>query len=303
MDLRQMHYIEAIAAEASISRAAEKLFITRSALNYALLNAEEELGFPVFRRLSRSLVPTREGEELLAYIHRILKDCHEMQHSVSGFADPSRRQLALGVTTSGGQRGLALIFPDFHRKYPDITLHLVEGNSVTLEAALLRGEIDMAFFGDLPSDELLSYRLVRPVTDIVLTIARSSPLVEELDLLSKENTDVDLALFREQYFVLMNKRSYMYKKIRALFDAAGFRPRIMAECSSLQMATRFAEEGVCLAFMPEVLLPMHPKLLGFHVKPRQTANQTIFFRKETRFSRPEMELMDMLIARHSEVQL
>ena len=45
MDLRQIQYIVAIAEENNITRAAEKLYITQSALNQQLLKLEKEQNF------------------------------------------------------------------------------------------------------------------------------------------------------------------------------------------------------------------------------------------------------------------
>ena len=48
MDFKQLNYIVTIAKEQNITHAAEKLYITRSALNYSLLNLEKELGVQLF---------------------------------------------------------------------------------------------------------------------------------------------------------------------------------------------------------------------------------------------------------------
>lgn len=48
MDLRQIENIIVIEQEQSIFRAAEKLFLTQSALNQQLLKLEKELGTPLF---------------------------------------------------------------------------------------------------------------------------------------------------------------------------------------------------------------------------------------------------------------
>ena len=48
MDLKQIEYILKIAEEQNITHAAEKLFITQSALNQQLLKLEKELGTPLF---------------------------------------------------------------------------------------------------------------------------------------------------------------------------------------------------------------------------------------------------------------
>lgn len=49
MDLKQIEYIVKIADEKSITRAAEKLFLTQSALNQQLLRLEKELGTQLFK--------------------------------------------------------------------------------------------------------------------------------------------------------------------------------------------------------------------------------------------------------------
>ena len=54
MDLRQIEYIVAIEQEQSISKAAEKLYLTQSALNQQLLRLEKELGTPLFERRKHS---------------------------------------------------------------------------------------------------------------------------------------------------------------------------------------------------------------------------------------------------------
>lgn len=59
MDLRQIEYIVAIEQEQSISKAAEKLYLTQSALNQQLLRLEKELGTPLFERRKHSMIPLR----------------------------------------------------------------------------------------------------------------------------------------------------------------------------------------------------------------------------------------------------
>ena len=58
MDLKQIEYILKIAEEQNITHAAEKLFITQSALNQQLLKLEKELGTPLFYRSRTDWHPT-----------------------------------------------------------------------------------------------------------------------------------------------------------------------------------------------------------------------------------------------------
>lgn len=64
MDLKQIEYIVKIDDEHSITRAAEKLFVTQSALNQQLLRLEKELGAPLFHRSKIDMRPTEIGQVL-----------------------------------------------------------------------------------------------------------------------------------------------------------------------------------------------------------------------------------------------
>ena len=103
MDFKQLNYIVTIAKEQNITHAAEKLYITRSALNYSLLNLEKELGVQLFTRLPGRLIPTYAGEVYLEKAQQILNQYHELNHIMSGLADSSHGRINLGVTVAGGQ--------------------------------------------------------------------------------------------------------------------------------------------------------------------------------------------------------
>ena len=102
MDFRQLSYITTIADEKSITKAAEKLYITRSALNYSLLNTEKVLGFPLFNRISNRLIPTYAGEIFLENARKVLASCKEMDHSLLALSDATQRRLSIGITVGGG---------------------------------------------------------------------------------------------------------------------------------------------------------------------------------------------------------
>ena len=71
MDTKQIEYIIKIAEENNITRAAEKLFITQSALNQQLLKLEKELGITIFNRSGRGVTLTNDGTEFLMYARQI----------------------------------------------------------------------------------------------------------------------------------------------------------------------------------------------------------------------------------------
>ena len=63
MTLQQIKYIIAVADEASISKAANKLYVSQPRISNAIHDMESELGFEIFERSSRGVTVTPKGYE------------------------------------------------------------------------------------------------------------------------------------------------------------------------------------------------------------------------------------------------
>ena len=62
MNWNQLQYVRTIAEEKSITRAAQKLYLTQPSLSLSLKHLEEELGTPLFHRSPEGLTLTYAGE-------------------------------------------------------------------------------------------------------------------------------------------------------------------------------------------------------------------------------------------------
>lgn len=79
MTLQQIIYALTISDLGSMNKAAEELFISQPSLTNAIKSLEKELGFSIFLRTSRGVIPTTEGEEFLLYA-RQLNQQYELIH-------------------------------------------------------------------------------------------------------------------------------------------------------------------------------------------------------------------------------
>ena len=67
MDLKELNYVVTVANEGSISRAAEKLFMSQSSLSQAIRVLEQDLGTSVFVRTTRGVRPTAAGDAFISH--------------------------------------------------------------------------------------------------------------------------------------------------------------------------------------------------------------------------------------------
>lgn len=75
MTLTQLKYIVTVAGEKSMNEAAKKLFISQPSLSTAIRELETEVGIEIFRRTSRGIVVTPEGEEFIGYARQVTEQC------------------------------------------------------------------------------------------------------------------------------------------------------------------------------------------------------------------------------------
>ncbi|MEG1662202.1 MAG: LysR family transcriptional regulator, partial [Clostridiales bacterium] len=130
MQIRQLSYIVSIAECRTISKAAEKLFVSRSSLNGYLLQLEKELGTPLFYRNQKRLVPTFAGECYVAAAKNMLSIYDQMDDQLKEIKDSSAGQIKLGVNRSVGEQIFRHVFPEFHQQHPKYQIQLTVSESI-----------------------------------------------------------------------------------------------------------------------------------------------------------------------------
>ena len=78
MTFQQLQYLLEINRANSIRKAAAKLFVAPSSISACVSSLEDELGFPIFIRTQKGLIPTPQGQSILDYAQRICKIYEQM---------------------------------------------------------------------------------------------------------------------------------------------------------------------------------------------------------------------------------
>ena len=167
-----------------------------------------------------------------------------------------------------------------------------------LEEALLNGTIDIAFFGGIPDNSLITFREVLDPQPLLLAVPKDHILVSQHGL--KSGDPIDLKLFQSESFIIMNRKSFLHEKINDIFHASKIRPHIIMECSQISMVLHFIEHNVGLGFIPDSILRNHPNLMGFPVQPEVMIHQTILYRKNTFLTQPEWDFIERIISHSSQ---
>ncbi|MDB5896727.1 MAG: transcriptional regulator protein [Ramlibacter sp.] len=136
-------YVDQVARDGSIRKAAERLHLSASAVNRQLLHLEEELGVSLFDRLPRGVRPTAAGELLLGQIRRWDGESTALKlqlQSLRGGASGVIRIVAPELTTD-------LLLPEAMRalreRFPRVTFDVFTGDTPRVLSALLNRDADV----------------------------------------------------------------------------------------------------------------------------------------------------------------
>ncbi len=143
MELRQLKGFLAVAEYLSFSRAAEKLYISQSALSEQIKQLEEELGAPLFRRSSHRVVLTEAGERLRPVAAKAWKDAEACRDVVRGLKEGIGGRLRIGVTSTCKSLLKAPI-REMVMKYPKLQVQIECSNAIDIRHMLLHKQVDLA---------------------------------------------------------------------------------------------------------------------------------------------------------------
>ncbi len=142
MNLSQMKYALVVAKESSMTRAAEKLFMSQPNLSRAIKELEDDLGIRIFRRTPKGIFPTAKGEEFLGCAQRILEQVESLETQYKGGKSEAQR-FSISVPRASY---IACAFTEFTKKLdPGRTIELVykETNSLRAVENILNDGYDL----------------------------------------------------------------------------------------------------------------------------------------------------------------
>ena len=154
MNLKEQQYVCTLARCQSLSRAAEELFISPSALSVYISNLEKYLGVRLFERTGRgkAFVLTSIGEEYVVRAEKMLELKAEFDGLVENELHKSYPAIRVGIQ----QRRAISIVPEalqrFMEKYPDVDVIFRDGNLGDLTCMYREGSVD--FMVSIFRDEL-----------------------------------------------------------------------------------------------------------------------------------------------------
>jgi len=144
--------------QGSFSAAARTLGLSPSAVSRQIGGLEDHLGVRLLNRTSRHVTLTEEGKAFYGRCARIAAEIDEVQELVSGMSQKVQGTLRVTATVAFAKSRLLPLFPEFLKRYPDLTLHLeLSDRPVDLVAEGI--DVAIRFTEQVDDDSVVARRL------------------------------------------------------------------------------------------------------------------------------------------------
>lgn len=231
----------------SITRAAESLGVTQSAVSHMISSLESELGFALLRRGRSGAYPTADGERVIPAIRGILSSREQLEQTASAIRGLDSGTVRIGTFTSVGVHWLPGIIADFQAQYPKVELKLMSGDYHDVEQWLADGSADIGFVA-LPTK--LGGEITPLLTDRLLAVIPATHPMAGADAFPVAE------LAKEPFIGLLETSD---RDARGVFDACGASPIIKYTTKDDYAVIAMVACGLGVSIMPELLLRNSPE--------------------------------------------
>lgn len=138
-----LEIIRAIDELGSVTAAAERLYVTQSAISHAIAKLEESLGLKIWNREGRSLRLTQAGEYLLSVANRLVPQFERAENQLQHYAQGEQGTLRIGMECHPCYRWLLKIAAIYLEAWPGVDLDVKQKFQFGGIEALYGHEIDM----------------------------------------------------------------------------------------------------------------------------------------------------------------
>lgn len=275
MTFLQVKYFLTVVDSNSISKAADALFVSRTAVSRTLRELEEEFGVPLLER-------TLAGVQLTTAGQVVYKRFLEIQHknaALEGHIEELRSQL-----NQKTDRAVKLcitpvtvlsLFPEIYRRvkarFPDIEIITNEADRLQATSMLEEGTLDFRLTYDLAADDEWDAQgsLVFFQSAYVLCMRPDNPLAQK--------SAVSLEDIAQEPIIFFDQHPAYRSALERMFEKQGIKPNIVMRTYQLAAVREAVRNGMGCSPMPQGGLDDGESIVGVPLLPGLVWNTALIW--------------------------
>ncbi|HET8553758.1 MAG TPA: DNA-binding transcriptional regulator OxyR [Rhodanobacteraceae bacterium] len=241
MNLRDLHYLVALAEHRHFGHAAEACFVSQPTLSTQIRKLEDELGVTLIERTPRQALLTEVGRDIADRARAVLDEVEQIRNVARRTSDPESGTLRLGIFPTLGPYLLPHVVPLIHERFPRLELLLVEEKTEEVLKRLREGKLDAGIVALPIHDEHLHAEFLFE-EPFLLAVPEGHPLTRKRTLKLDDLADQNLLLLEDGH--CLRDQALEVCHLAGAGEKSGFR------ATSLETLRQMVAAGVGITLLP-----------------------------------------------------
>lgn len=241
MDILHLNYFLAVAHHKSFTKASQALHVSQPSISKSIRILEKEWGISLFKRHSRTIELTHDGEAILPQIRHIVSQFQQLNRQMLNVKNTHYGTLRIGVPPMVGSSFLSPLLANFHNIYPHITIVVEEWGSNRVSQEISNGALQVGYIA-LPISEM-------PVNNYIFNKEPLQIVLPYEHTLAKHGT-LSLQDIKDEPFAFFSEDFSLYQSITSQFQSIGVQPNIVCKSSNWDFITEMVRAKLGIALLP-----------------------------------------------------
>lgn len=243
MTLDEIRWIAKLFETRKMSKAAEELYVSQPALSQSLQRVEKQLGFSLFERFNKGLVPTEKGV-MFYEMSQTITSTYDAFLAKAALADQAAlRSVAIDMAPYLSSTICGDVLNALKAAHPEITFSIYEAIAGDMEDAIRRNKVQIVITNNpLLYADMVSYRVLEMDTVIFL---RAGSDAKQFACEEGGKAYLDPIHLKDEPVVITSTRQTSHAIAENLFRECGIAPKCTQETQSILTLYKYAKAGIC----------------------------------------------------------
>lgn len=279
-----LYYIfHTVAKNGNISQAARELFISQPAISKAISKLEQNLNIQLFKRCSRGVTLTQDGEILYQHTQEAFQTLQSGEETLARRQALGISQLRIGVSTTLCKYILLPFLKKYIQANPHVKISISCQSTYQTLALLDENKIDIGLVGEAGMPKNFSFTPLQDIQDIFVA---TESYMEHLK--QRSNND---DFYQTATFMMLDEENITRQYVNRVFLEQGMELSNILEVTTMDLLIEFAkidlgvacvirefvEEELRKKELVEIPLPLHfaPRQIGFSCRKEDVKNPVV----------------------------
>jgi len=224
---------------------------------------EDYFGVQLFDR-NTPLTLTVAGQRLLKNAQTIMDVKKQTELELQDIRDFRSAELTIGIPSARGSVMLPPLIQKFHREFPQVQLHLLEGTSLEITEALYKGKVDFTI--GFEPDDLGNIHTEVLQEEHTMILVPAAVLEQFFDSSERKKLEAEsmlpIRVFKNCPFIKMKHENWIGAVFEKSCQDGGFNPHVVLETANIMTMISLCISGLGIIVVPRVFLSETSPMYG-----------------------------------------